>query len=284
MKNKGFLKAFLSLIFPLIAFVALKIIDNLMGDGIPLIEYCLVCLVIIVLVTSFFFVIAVAITKIDEILAHKYNETNCSTTEKCKYGEYVCCAKLALETIQGDYDLILDQTIAKQYNLHTEAEIISKESSFDKGEVWVFSYDLTTEVLGDIASETVKNNLEKGIVYREFYITSQNGEFWNAELNRKRMEKWYQKARIHSGQNCLEFYPYDNPHSMLNYMFALFGIVLYIRDVDNSDTIDAYFSLRSTNSRVKKPIYVKMPYCMTKKYYGILHSIIEKTNYSKEKK
>lgn len=284
MKNKGFLKAFLSLIFPLLAFVALKIIDNLMGDGVPLIEYCLVCLVIIVLMTSFFFVIAVAVTKIDEILDHKYNETNCSTTEKCKYGEYVCCAKLALETIQGDYDLILDQTIAKQYNLHTEAEIISKESSFDKGEVWVFSYDLTTEVLGDIASETVKNNLEKGIVYREFYITSQNGEFWNAELNRKRMEKWYQKARIHSGQNCLEFYPYDNPHSMLNYMFALFGIVLYIRDVDNSDTIDAYFSLRSTNSRVKKPIYVKMPYCMTKKYYGILHSIIEKTNYNKEKK
>lgn len=282
MKTKSFFKAFFSLILPLLAFIALKIIDNLMGDGIPLIEYCLVCLVIIVLMASSFLVVAVAVTKIDEILDHKYNETNCSTTEKCKYGEYVCCAKLAIETIQGDYDLILDQAIAKQYNLHTETEIISKESSFDKGEIWVFSYDLTTEVLGDIASETVKNNLEKGVVYREFYISSPNREFWNAELNRKRMEKWYQKARTQSGHNCLEFYPYDNPNSMLNYMFALFGIVLYIKDVDNSDTIDAYFSLRSTNSRVKKPIYVKMPHCMTKKYYGILHNIIEKTNYNKE--
>ena len=177
MKTKSFLKAFLSLILPLLAFVALKIIDNLMGDGIPLIEYCLVCLVIIVLASSFFFVVVVAVTKIDEILDHKYNETNCSTAEKCKYGEYVCCAKLALETIQGDYDLILDQTIAKRYNLFTESEIIKKESSFEKGEIWVFSYDLTTEVLEDIASETVKNNLEKGVVYREFYISDKQSAF-----------------------------------------------------------------------------------------------------------
>ena len=68
MKNKGFLKAFLSLIFPLLEFVALKIIDNLMGDGIPLIEYCLVCLVIIVLASSFFFVVVVAVTKIDDFV------------------------------------------------------------------------------------------------------------------------------------------------------------------------------------------------------------------------
>ena len=83
MKTKNFLKAFFSLMLPLLAFIALKIIDNLMGDGIPLIEYCLVCLVVIVLMASSFLVVAVSVTKIDEILDHKYNETNCSTTEKC---------------------------------------------------------------------------------------------------------------------------------------------------------------------------------------------------------
>lgn len=282
MKTKSFLKAFLSLIFPVISFVALKIIDNILGDGIPLIEYCIVCLIIIVFIVSFFFVVVVSVTKINEILDYKYNETNCSTAEKCKYGEYICCVKLALETIQGDYNLILDQAIAKRYNLFTESEIIKKESSFEKGEIWVFSYDLTTEVFDDIASETVKNNLEKGIVYREFYISDKLGAFGNAEFNRKKMEKRYKKARMHTGQNCLMFYPYNNLNGMLNYIFALFGIVLYIKDVDNFDTIEAYFSLRSTNSRVKKPIYVKMPHCMTNKYYGILCSIIEKTNCSEE--
>ena len=283
MKNKGFLKAFLSLIFPTISFVALKIIDNLLGNGISLIEYCLVCLVIVFLMTAFFFVIAVAITKIDEILDHKYNETNCSTTEKCKYGEYVCCAKLALETIQGDYDLILDSTIARQYNLFTESEIIKKESDFINGEIWIFSYDLTTEVLGDIASTTVENNWKKGVVYREFYISDKQNDFERAEMNRKKMEKTYQQAQIPKGKKCLEFYPYSDPNSMLSYMFALFGIVLYIKDVDNPDTIEAYFSLRSTNGRVKKPIYVKMPHCMTNKYYSILSNIIKKEVLSKSK-
>ena len=168
MKIKSFFKAFLSLVFPLFSFIALKIVDNLLGEGIPLMEYCLVCLTIIALMTSVFLIIAFAVTKIYEIVEHKYTETTGSITEKCKYGEHICCAKLALETIQGDYDLVLDQAIAKQYNLFTESEIMKKEADFESGEIWVFSYDLTTEVLEDIASETVKSNLEKGIVYREF--------------------------------------------------------------------------------------------------------------------
>ena len=281
MRNKV-LKAFLSLIFPVISFVALKIVDNFLGEGIPFLEYCIVCLIVIFLMIACFSIVAVAVTKIDEILDHKYNETNCSTAEKCQYSENICCAKLALETIQGDYDLILDPEIAKEYNLRSESEIIEKEAAFNSGEAWVFSYDLTTEVLGDDASETVKSNLEEGVVYREFYISDKGDGFKNAEFNRKRMEKWYKDARICSGRECLFFYPYDNPNSMLNYMFALFGIVLYINDVNNFDTIEAYFSLRSSNSRVKKPIYVKMPRCMTNKYYSILDNIIKNSNDKKE--
>lgn len=283
MKRKVFLKAFAALIIPIFAFIALKIIDNVLGDGIPLFEYCIVCSIIIILMGVFYVSIAIVITKIDDVLDHRYNETSYSSSEKCKYGEYVCCAKLALESIQGDYDLILDRSIANQYNLFTEEEIIKKESSFSKGEIWIFSYDLTTEVLGDIASDTVKRNLSKGIVYREFYIADNPGTFGNSEFNRKRMENWYETARIQNGENCLKFYPYNNPNSMLNYIFALFGIVLYIEDVENTDTIQAYFSLRSTNSRVKKPIYVKMPHCMTNKYYRILYSIINNHNTNKEK-
>lgn len=279
MKNKKTFKAFLSLIFPVFSFIALKIVDNLLGNGIPLLEYCVVSSTIIVSMVTTFFILTVVVIKVDDILDHRYNETDCPVTEKCKYNEDICCAKLALETIQGDYDLILDQTIARQYNLFSEDEIIEKESSFNQGEIWVFSYDLTTEVLGDSASQTVANNLKKGIVYREFYIdTRLNEAYGNVAINRRRMEKWYEHVRRCNGKECLLFYPYTNPDSLLNYMFALFGIVLYITDTDNPDSIDAFFSLRSTNSRVKKPIYVKMPHCMTNNYYGILINIINNTS------
>lgn len=277
MKSKNIIKAFISLVAPVFLFVILKIIDNLLGNGIPLLEYCVVCLIIIFSMSVFYICVAAVVTKIDAILDHKYNETSYSASEKCKYGEYVCCAKLAIETIQGDYDLVLDRTIATMYNLYTENEIIEKESSFCNGEIWVFSYDLTTEVLGDIASSAVRENLKKGITYREFYID--NSELYgNAEDNRKRMEKWYSDVRSINGDEHLFFYPYSNPNSMLNYMFALFGIVLYIENVNETNIIQAYFSLRSTNSRVKKPIYVKMPHCMTNKYYRILDSIIKSTH------
>lgn len=275
MKNKTIINAVSSLVAPVFLFIVLKIIDNLLGNGIPIVEYCIVCVIIISSMSFFYVCVAAVITKIDVILDNKYNQTNYSASEKCKYGEYVCCAKLALETIQGDYDLILDKTIATKYNLYTESEIIEKESSFSCGEIWVFSYDLTTEVLDDIASTTVRDNLKKGITYREFYIDDSLDSYGNAESNRKRMEKWYSDVRKSGGNEHLFFYPYSNPNSMLNYMFALFGIVLYIEKVNDSDVIQAYFSLRSTNSRVKKPIYVKMPYCMTNKYYRILNNIIE---------
>jgi len=275
MKNGNVFKAFLSLIIPIFLFVALKIIDTLLGSGIPLLEYCIVCFVVIIITGSFYVLVTVIITRVDDILDHRYNETKYSSSEKCKYGEYVCCAKLALDTIQGDYDLVLDKNIAQQYNLYTEKEIIELESNFDKGEVWIFSYDLTTEVLDGTAQNMVKANLKKGVVYREFYIADDMNSYGSAEFNRKKMEKWYESSRIHNNQERLFFYPYNNPNSMLNYMFALFGIVLYIEDVNNADSIQAYFSLRSTNSRVKKPIYVKMPHCMTNKYYRILYSIIE---------
>lgn len=275
------MRAVLSLVMTVASAIILKIVDNIMGNGIPLLEYVGVCFAILICISTLYICVAYMMAKCLSFFYPKYNSNNYLFTHKCKYEDKICCANIAIDAIKGDHMFSLNRDIANKYNLVTEKELIEYESSFRHGEIWIFSYDLTTEVLEDSASRSVKNNLKKGIVYREFYIDDADNIAGNATANRKKMEEWYQGVCVAEDENKLFFYPYHNPDSMLNFIFALFGIVLYIKNPGHSTTIDAYFSLRSADSRVKNPIYVRMPYCMTNRYYRILKNISEKCN-SKE--
>lgn len=269
---KDNLKNILSLIGTLSLFIILKIIDSFLGNGVPIVEYVYTCAIIIISVCVVYIILSCIIIKLLSQLNHKFIYSEFPIVEKCKYDDRICCANLAINALKGDFFFSLDQRIAKIYNLVSEEELMKYESSFNDGEIWIFSYDLTTEVLQDAASKIFIKNLKKGVTYREFYIEDTDEITGNAANNRKKMEEWYKDADSKNGIQNLYFYPYNNPDSMLNYIFALFGIALYIK---SPTQIEAYFSLRSSDSRVKQPIYVKMPYCMTNRYYRIFKNIID---------
>lgn len=269
---KDNIKNILSLLGTLSLFIILKIVDNFLGNDVPIIEYMYTCAIIIVSVCIVYICLVYTIIKLLTKLDHKFTSSEFPIAEKCKYDDRICCANLAINALKGDFSFSLDKTIAETYNLVSEEELMKYEASFNDGEIWIFSYDLTTEVLQDAASKTFIKNLKKGVTYREFYIEDTDEITGNASTNRKKMEEWYREADSKNGVKNLYFYPYNNPDSMLNYIFALFGIALYIK---SSAQIDAYFSLRSSDSRIKQPIYVKMPYCMTNRYYRIFKSIID---------
>ncbi|MCM0239829.1 hypothetical protein J8L13_20870 [Bacteroides fragilis] len=238
-----------------------KIMEGDVKGGMSLKQYILMVTVSIIIVSIVYFSLVWIILYKKNAIGYILDRVGVNVDLYCYKYDRICYVKEAINAIKGNYKLTLNSDIAEKYNLFTEKDILEKEKKFKGEEIWVLSYDLTTESLEDETAEIVKSNLKKGIIYREFYVDNSN-----ANLNKIKMQKKYEEYT-----DKLFFYSYSDPNGTLNCLYALYGIVIYKGPKENN--LDAYFSLRSSNPKVTYPIYVKMPFCMTRKHYNILNKI-----------
>ena len=188
--------------------------------------------------------------------------------ETCQFKDKPCCGYKTFESLNNSYQLIpnvdLKSKINNEFSLYLQNDMIEeKEKDFKSKngkEIWIVSLDLNSEIKGG-ASNLVKNNIAAGIKYVYFYAKNEDKK-QIIEQNKAELIKDIKT-------NKPRFFSYGNEKKLDNYLFYLFGIVIYIKD---DGSYDAYFSIRKEYDTI--PIYYKMPNrCMATKYYGILKEI-----------
>jgi hypothetical protein len=191
--------------------------------------------------------------------------------KECCVNEYI----KALKSNDKVKDIIMSQGVLDKYKLVSVSEMNKKEKEFrtqntKNRQIWVFSYNLSTEILGDESQSIVKENLKKGIQYHEFVIYNDET---SGEVD-KNTTKLMQSISVNSRQNIhIEHISESNDFN--NILSYLIGSIIF---VDNNKP-QSYFSLRGDNIDKSNPIYFKMPNCMNEKYYKYFKS---KINNNKE--
>lgn len=198
---------------------------------------------------------------------------NMQQGKPCQYFNAVCCVDLAMDSLKSAYRIRLDDNNATKYGLYSEEQLVEKEANINQGEVWIVSYDLTAEALENQQARIREMNIRKGIKYRLFYINDDAQKYGELQDNIKILDKRYNKK--------MKLYPYEKPISIFSFLFSLFGIIMLI---DEDGLVkEAFFTLYSSNDRIKEPIYIKMSYCMERKYNKILYSIKQTARNPREK-
>ena len=193
--------------------------------------------------------------------------------KQCQHFNAVCCVNLAIDSLKSAYRIRLDDNVATRYGLYSEEQLIEKEGNINQGEVWIVSYDLTAEALENQQARIREMNIKKGIKYRLFYINDDTQKYGELQDNIKMLDKRYNRK--------MRLYPYEKPISIFSFLFSLFGIIM-LTDEDGL-VKEAFFTLYSSNDKIKEPIYIKMSYCMERKYNKILYSIKRTARNPREK-
>lgn len=199
--------------------------------------------------------------------------TNMPQEKQCQHFNSVCCVNLAIDSLKSAYRIRLDDSVAIKYGLYSEEQLIEKEGNITKGEVWIVSYDLTAEALENQKARIREMNIKKGVKYRLFYINDDAQKYSELQDNIKILDKRYNRK--------MKLYPYEKPISIFGFLFSLFGIIMLIDE--NGSVKEAFFTLYSSNDKIKEPIYIKMSYCMERKYNKILYSIKRTARNPREK-
>ncbi len=198
---------------------------------------------------------------------------NMPQEKQCQHFNSVCCVNLAIDSLKSAYRIRLDDNVATRYGLYSEEQLIEKEGNINQGEVWIVSYDLTAEALENQQARIREMNIKKGIKYRLFYINDDAQKYGELQDNIKILDKRYNRK--------MKLYPYEKPISIFSFLFSLFGIIM-LTDEDGL-VKEAFFTLYSSNDKIKEPIYIKMSYCMERKYNKILNSIKQTARNPREK-
>lgn len=198
---------------------------------------------------------------------------NVPQEKRCQHFSSVCCVNLAIDSLKSAYRIRLDDNVATRYGLYSEEQLIEKEGNINQGEVWIVSYDLTAEALENQQARMREMNIKKGIKYRLFYINDDAQKYGELQDNIKILDNRYNRK--------MKLYPYEKPISIFSFLFSLFGIIMFT-DEDGLAK-EAFFILYSSNDKIKEPIYIKMSYCMGRKYNKILYSIKQTARNPREK-
>ena len=157
------------------------------------------------------------------------------------------------------------KNLLRDYRLTTEEKMNKKEKYFGKmdkenKEIWIFSYDLSTEILNDKCQKIVKKNIEKETQYIEFYYDNDK----NKEEIVDRCNKIKSSLKEEYRKN-INFIPLENNKGEINLLPRLIGSVSFHKGVSFYKK-ESYFSLRG--GKKTKPIYYNMPACMSDAYYN----------------
>lgn len=198
---------------------------------------------------------------------------NVPQEKRCQHFSSVCCVNLAIDSLKSAYRIRLDDNVATRYGLYSEEQLIEKEGNINQGEVWIVSYDLTAEALENQQARMREINIKKGIKYRLFYINDDAQKYGELQDNIKILDNRYNRK--------MKLYPYEKPISIFSFLFSLFGIIMF---TDEDGLVkEAFFILYSSNDKIKEPIYIRMSYCMERKYNKILYSIKQTARNPREK-
>lgn len=257
-------KTIFKLCLTLVLMVLLAVLESFLGEDIKGWKYFIIVLVTLLVLMMVFIFITKAILSIAQI---QYLDINSfSVEEMCHhFNNTVCCVNMAIDSLKSAYLIRLDDEIAQKYNLFSKDQLLERERGVEKGEVWMISYDMTAEALDGEEAKIREYNLKNGIKYRLFYINNPRQKYSEVQDNIYQMEKKY--------KGKMKLYPYEKQISIFSFLFTLFGIIMFL-DQDKN-VYDAYFMLHSSNDKIKEPIYMRMSYCMEKKYNKILRSIMD---------
>lgn len=233
--------------------------------------YIIIVFFIAFIIFMMFFLISGTIFFILNIPSKSIN--NVQQEEQCKHFNMICCVNLAIDSLKSAYRIRLDDNVAIKYGLYSEEQLIEKESNINQGEVWIVSYDLTAEALENQHARIREMNIKKGIKYRLFYISDYKQKYGELQDNIQKLDERYNKK--------MKLYPYEKPISIFTFLFSLFGILM-ITD-EYGMVKESFFALYSSNDKIKEPIYIKMSYCMERKYNQILCSIKNTARNPREK-
>jgi len=190
-----------------------------------------------------------------------------------------CCVNEYIKTLKDSNkvkDMVMSKEVLDKYKLVTELEMNKKEKEFgnqnaNNRQIWIFSYNLSTEILNDESNSIVKDNLKKGIQYHEFVIYNDET---SSDVDNN--EQILRKSIPPKSQQNLLMEHISESNDFTNILPYLIGSIIFI---DNNKP-QSYFSLRGDNIDKNNPIYFKMPNCMNEKYYKYFKSKI--TNNNKE--
>lgn len=269
--KKSKLAVIVRICFVILISVMWIILQSLLGSNISFGYY-------IILVIATIFIIFTVFVLISSFFAFVLNISNSAyivipQERQCQHFSTICCVNLAIDSLKSAYRIRLDNNTATKYGLYSEEQLIEKESNIAHGEVWIVSYDLTAEALENQQVRIREMNIKKGIKYRLFYINNDTQKYGELQDNIKILDKRYHKK--------MKLYPYEKPISIFGFLFSLFGIIMF---TDEDGVVkEAFFTLYSSNDKIKEPIYIKMSYCMERKYNKILYSIKSTAKNPREK-
>ena len=259
----------LRVLLNLICIVFTVAISTFLGSTLPVKIYWIMAFVICALIVVMFYAISYLMMACSESIKED-TIPNVENTKTCDKANCFCCGMLTFNSIKSNFKISPNDNLKTRmkttYSLFFQEEVLENEEKhfFDKRgkEIWIVSSTLSSEVDGG-ATALVGENLNRGVVYREFYaVTDTKGRKNNiAEENIKQLKRKY-------GSRNMIFVPYNRPvDGISGYLFDIVGFVIYIYENERN----AYFSIR--RSLQETPIYYRMPWCMGERYYDILNNI-----------
>jgi len=229
---------------------------------------------LLVLFSILFFVFPIIIRVINrlELLfnmkkLHDDDKSYCPIT-----GEKHCCIDdFGMELIKSGNGIveITKNKFLNDYKLILESKMNELEKNFSEKliehpqrEIWIFSYNLKTEVLSDNSQKIAVENVNKGIKYVYFHTNNDN-EQKKIEDNKHILYSYINEDKRNTH---IKFIPLeDNNIIGLDIFDHLVGSIIFISPSEDN-LIKSYFSLRG-NLGNNRPIYYKLPSCMNSKYY-----------------
>jgi len=260
--------------------ICLPFLADIIKSPITRTESCIIlgCVSVLFFVVSFFQIKIFMSVQKQNIIPHSLGTQNF----ECKHdGRKQCCVTECLRLLKQNDKIkgfISDKTL-EDYKLKTAENMNKFETAFneDDNEVWVFSYDLASEVLGDSSQNIAIGNMKKGVKYVEFFLDNQKNH------GRIEKNKYILLNNIPTkSRDKVEFVPIkeipikENSGDEINILSRLFGSIIFIeKKEDHPMEITSFFSLRGDGGFKKDPIYFKMPSCMRDGYYNYFKSIYD---------
>jgi hypothetical protein len=197
---------------------------------------------------------------------YKKNKNVCPiiVEEKCCIDAY---ADKLITSGQGVLEINKNKFL-NDYKLTLANVMNDKERSFgeQKGknkrrEIWIFSHNLGTEVLGDVSQSVAAKNVENGIRYVYFHTNNVHEQ----NTVKKNMEIIYSGVGIEK-HSLISFIPLEEDSTDGIDIFAhIIGSIIFVAP-EEKDEKTSYFSLRGRGT--EKPIYFRLPKCMNDNYYN----------------
>lgn len=191
-----------------------------------------------------------------------------------------CCIKEYIKALtQSDkIKVLVSGSVLNNYKLMLVEDLNKYETDFkhitnvSNKEVWVFSYDLSSEVLGDLTQSIARENIINGVKYIEFY----HDDFKNHEKAEENKFKFLENIPVESKGN-VSFIPLKNSSvETINILPNLLGSITFLINNKSAPTQrKSYFSLRGDGAGKREPIYFIMPNCMSNEYYNYFKLIKE---------